>query len=235
MNLADLGLGDLIGVIVGFILTLLVLSYLLGDNPLFRLSVHLFIGVAAGYATIVTIYSVILPRLFVPLLGGNRGERLLALIPLLLGVMLLTKISPRLARVGNFSMAFLVGIGAATAIGGSVMGTLFPQIGASVNAFDWQILQASDANLWLQIFNGAILLVGTVSTLAYFHFGGRAQPGQNQRFQMLLDRVRPVGQVFIAVTFGFLFAGVYAAALLALIERLNFMVEFFRPILGSIF
>lgn len=233
MNLADLALGDLIGVIVGFFLTLLVFSYLLGDNPLFRLSIYLFIGVAAGYAAIVTIYSVILPRLFVPLISGSRGEQILALLPLLLSVMLLTKISPRLARVGNISMAFLVGVGAATAIGGAVVGTLFPQINAAINAFDWQILQAGDANLWLQIFNGVILLFGTIATLAYFHFGGIARPGGAPRSQLLLDQVRPFGLVFIAVTFGFLFAGVYAASLTALIERLSFLVEFVRPLLAS--
>lgn len=235
MNLAALPLGDLIGVIVGFFLTLLVFSYLLGDNPLFRLTIHLFIGVAAGYAAVVTIYSVILPRLFVPLFNGSRGEQLLALLPLLLSVMLLTKISPRLARVGNFSMAFLVGVGAATAIGGAVMGTLIPQVDASINAFDWQTLQASSANFWFQIFNGVILLLGTIATLAYFNFTSSARPGQTGRLQSFLDLIRPIGQVFIAITFGFLFAGVYAATLVALIERLNFLVEFIRPLLASIF
>ncbi len=132
-------------------------------------------------------------------------------------------------------MAFLVGVGAATAIGGAVMGTLIPQVDASINAFDWQTLQASNANFWFQIFNGVILLFGTIATLAYFNFTGSARPGQTGRFQSLLDLIRPIGQVFIAITFGFLFAGVYAATLVALIERLNFLIEFIRPLLASFF
>jgi hypothetical protein len=35
-----------------------------------------------------------------------------------------------------------------------------------------------------------------------------------------------VGQVFIAITFGVLFAGVFMAAMTALIDRLNFMISF---------
>jgi predicted membrane protein len=40
--------GDLIWGIIGFLLSILVFSYLIGDNPLFRFAIHLFIGVSAG-------------------------------------------------------------------------------------------------------------------------------------------------------------------------------------------
>ena len=43
-------LADWIGALFGFILTLVVFSYLIGDNPVFRLTLHLFIGVSAGFA-----------------------------------------------------------------------------------------------------------------------------------------------------------------------------------------
>jgi hypothetical protein len=43
---------DLIWTIVGFILTLMVFSYLFGDNPLFRLVTYLFVGVSAGFAAV---------------------------------------------------------------------------------------------------------------------------------------------------------------------------------------
>jgi predicted membrane protein len=43
-------LADPIGAIIGFILTIMVLSYIIGDNALFRLAIHIFIGAASGYA-----------------------------------------------------------------------------------------------------------------------------------------------------------------------------------------
>jgi hypothetical protein len=46
MIAAELTLPDLLGGFVGLLLTLLVFSYLLGDNVLFRITIHIFIGVA---------------------------------------------------------------------------------------------------------------------------------------------------------------------------------------------
>ena len=44
---------------LGLILTLLVFSYLIGDNPLFRIAIYLFIGVSSGYAASVVWHSVL--------------------------------------------------------------------------------------------------------------------------------------------------------------------------------
>ena len=75
---------DLIWTLVSFILTLLIFSYLLGDNPLFRVASYLFVGVTAGYVAVVVIYQVILPKLIWPLMEGNLLEKGLTLIPLVL-------------------------------------------------------------------------------------------------------------------------------------------------------
>ena len=52
---------DFIGLALGFLLTILVFSYLLGDNPFFRLAIHIFIGVSAAYVALVTINNVLIP------------------------------------------------------------------------------------------------------------------------------------------------------------------------------
>ena len=191
---------DLIGAILGFIFTLLVFSYVIGDNPLFRFTIHIFIGVAAGFATIMAVNNVLLPRLILPLFEGTPTERVLALVPLVLGGLLLTKISPRWSRLGNLPVAFLVGVGAAAAVGGAVIGTLFPQVYASINLLDLQTAVAIDTGLGLKLVNAVIILIGTLATLAYFHFGisSRAQPPS--QVQMWLTSSGQVGQVFIAVT-----------------------------------
>jgi len=222
---------DLVGAILGFVFTLLVFSYILGDNPLFRLTVHIFIGVAAGYAAIMTIDNVLLPRLLLPLFRGSRDERLLALAPLVLGGLLLTKISPKLTRWGNVPLAYLVGVGAAAAIGGAVSGTLIPQVMASINLFDLQTLSSAEQTVGMRIINSSIILIGTIATLAYFHFGSLGRTGQPSTWQRMADGFGQVGQVFIAIIFGFLFAGVYSAAMLALIERLFFLVDVVKSLL----
>jgi hypothetical protein len=226
--MAGLGLADFIGGIVGFVLTLCVFSYILGDNLLFRLAIHIFIGVAAAYAAVMVWYNVIWTQLVLPLLSGQ----LALLIPLFLSFLLLAKIAPRFSGLGNPVMAYLVGVGAAAAVGGAVFGTIFPQAGASANLFDHaNLLQGKDTlDYAVNFFNSGIILVGTLTTLVYFHFGVRGNDNFPQQRPLLLRGVSWVGQAFIAVTFGALFAGVYAAAVTALIERWTFLVEF---ILGS--
>lgn len=231
MIAAELTLVDLLGGFVGFLLTLLVFSYLLGDNILFRVAIHIFIGVAAGFAGVVAFYNVILPRLILLLLTGTPDERLLLLVPLGLSMLLLLKVSPRLARWGNVSMAYMVGVGAAVAIGGALMGTIFPQVGATINMFDLQFGQGSGSSILFRFMNGSIILVGALTTLAYFHFGiGRASDPLSQR-PAWIEWLARIGKIFISIAFGVLFAGVYSAALMALVERLYFIVDFIKTLL----
>lgn len=225
MNLANLNLPDLIGALLGFTFTLLVFSYIFGDNALFRIAIHIFIGVAAGYAASVAWYSVIWPQLVVPLLVGSNSERLFVLVPLVMGALLLTKVSPRLSIWGTPVMAYLVGVGMAVAIGGSIMGTIFPQVMASVNQFDAAALGAGSSSYSVQLINALVVLVGTVVTLIYFQFGARPGPSGAPVRPGWIEGIASFGRLFIAITLGTLFAGVYAAALAAFVERWHFIVN----------
>ena len=218
---------DLITGIVSFLLTLMILSYLIGDNPAFRVAVYIFIGVSAGYAAAVTWWQVLFPRVIVPLLNGGLTERVLALVALILGILLLMKLSPRTARLGSLSVAYLVGVGAAVAVGGAVMGTLFPQVQASMG-----VLDMSNAGQYLgeRLSFGILMLIGTVTTLVYFHFGAKSTPAGPRRSRLVMI-LGWVGQIFIAITLGALFAGVLTAALVALIERMDFIWTFLAGLL----
>jgi hypothetical protein len=224
--------GNWIGAFLGFVLTLLVFSYLIGDNPLFRITLHMFIGVSAGFAAVVAIYNVILPKLIDPIFASNRSEQLLSLVPLILAGLLITKISPRFAFIGNLPMSYLVGVSAAVAIGGAVSGTLIPQLLASMNLFDVQASQAFDANVGLRLLNGVIILVGTLASLAYFQFGKLSGSTRRNQFQSWIDGIGQVGQIFIAIMFGFLFAGIFSAALTALIGQVVTSLDFIRSLFG---
>lgn len=227
-----MGLADWIGSLVGFVLTLAVFSYLIGDNQFFRIVLHLFIGVSAGFAAAVVIYNVILPRMFEPIYAGGRTEQLLALVPIILAGLLVTKISPRFAFIGNLPMAYLVGVSAAAAIGGAVLGTLIPQTIASMNLLDVRTNQAFDADLGLRLINGIIILVGTIATLAYFQFSRFSDDPEKSQLQTWIEGLGQIGQVFVAITFGFLFAGVFSAALTALIGQVLFLVDFIKNVVG---
>ena len=213
---------DFIAGIAGFALTLMILSYLVGDNPLFRFAAYLFVGVSAGYVAVVTWHQVIVPNLFLPLVRTSWPARGLLLIPLFLFVLMLMKISPRLSWLGGPAVGYVVGVAAAVAVGGAILGTLVPQILAAAEPFD---LRA--ANPIESMFNGSLLLLGTVTTLAYFHFGARRAPDGMVRRNPLVGLAAGMGQIFVALTFGVLFAGTYSAALTALIERIGSLISLF--------
>lgn len=220
--------------LIGFLLTVMVLSYLIGDNPLFRFATYLFVGVSAGYVTVVALVQVILPYLIQPLTAADSSLALrgLTLIPLFLSVLMLMKISPRLSWLGGAAVGYLVGVGAAVAISGAVLGTLFPQVIAAAGPFDVLGLTTQGINPLESIFNGVLMLAGTIATLAYFQFGARRQVDGSVKRNVFVNLLAWAGQLFIAITFGVLFAGVYSAALTALIERFDSLRIFLTSLLS---
>ncbi len=218
-------LPDIIWTLVAFVITLFVLSYFLGDNELFRLAIMIFIGVSAGYAAVMIIYQILLPRLITPLLTSSFNENIWLFIPAVLGILLLFKLSTKLSVLGNPAMALLTGVGAAVAISGAVTGTLFGQVNGAISTFDVSGLTTA-SSIGTQLLGGVVLLAGTVTSLAYFHFGARKKEGQEAAAPPFLVQILArIGQVFIAITLGALFAGVLAASLAALIERLDYLLN----------
>ncbi len=215
--------------IFGLFLTISILLYLFfGDNALFRIVTYLFIGVVAGYVTVLVIFNVLLPRLGMLIFSGNLTFMVVGGILALLGILLLLKLSPGLSRLGSVPMAILVGVGAAVAIGGAVFGTIFPQVTGTFNLFN-----VKSGN---RLFEGVYVLVGAVSTLAYFQFNTRSRavtPVADEETTApratTLEILAKVGQVFIGITLGAMFAGVYTAAITALVERFAFIFELVRP------
>lgn len=227
---------DLITGVLSFLFTLCIFSYLIGDNPLFRIAVYIFVGVSSGYVASVAWWQVIWPRLGYPLMSVNTPliEKGLLIVPLLGSVLIFMKVSPQLAGMGRVVMAFLVGVGAAVTIVGAIGGTLLPQVLGTINAFDMTSVIGQDFSAIIEIMSsGAIILAGTVFTLIYFHFSARPKAdGSMQRFGAI-EAMAWVGRIFIGITLGAVFAGVYAAALTAFIERIASLVNFVTGFIGN--
>jgi hypothetical protein len=121
---------DVVATWVAAIATLVVLGGLLGERRLFGWSQHLLAGLATGFLALVAVSDVIAPRLIEPLLAdpGRRPE-------LWLGVALaaVTAAAPWLPRqVAAVPASIAIGALGAFALGGAVIGTLLPQLDASI-------------------------------------------------------------------------------------------------------
>lgn len=208
---------DMLGLIVGTLLTLMVLSYILGDNPLYRLALHLLVGATVGYGVAVTVVTVFIHTVF-PALQGQAADRVRIVIPLVLGILLLFKGFSRWAAWGNFSTAFLVGVGAAVAVGGALLGTLIPQTAAVGSLGSW--LREGLAGL----VNGLLIAVGTICALLAFAFTVPRQPTIRRLWSGGMGLLGYLGRLFLMSTFGTAFAIALTASLTVLVGRIYSIV-----------
>ena len=79
-----------------------------------------------------------------------------------------------------------------------------------------------------------MILVGVVTTLAYFHYGARQKADGTVKRNIVIEILTLIGRIYIAITFGVLFAGVYMAALTALIGRIDSLRAFIIQIMQSL-
>jgi len=211
------------GLVVGAVLTLLIFSYLLGDNPLYRLALHLFVGALVGYSFGIVVRDVLLGMV----LGQWLTDPQAVLAPLVLGLLLLLfKGLPRYAYLGNIAIAFLVGVGVAVALSGALLGTLVPQIEATGRAMSLTSLVSSRAGL----LNGLLIVVGTVCTLMASTFAAQKQRGLAGAWGQIVKLSAGIGRTFLIVALGVAFAGAVTASLSIFIGRLQYLIDVFTDV-----
>lgn len=199
------------GLIIGILLTLFIYSYLIGDNPLYRVSVHLLVGVSAAYAVVVVIQQLLLPIWQQIQENPTSPDSLIWLVPSLFMLMLLARRLPSVSWLGNTTLALLVGVGAAVALLGSLTGTLWPQI---VNVQPATPLQ------------GVVVAVLTICTLLAFQFTALRPRGGTVWQPAIWQRgVTAVGRIVLTITFGALFATLLSTGLILLADRLNYFIS----------
>lgn len=204
------------GLIIGSIVTLLIFSYLIGDNLLYRWALALLVGAGTGYALAVALHFVIFDWVSNVQASDSLTLRLYYLVPLLLGALLLLKGIPRLSALGNVSMGFILGVGAAVAVSGALLGTLIPQMQTTATGIP---LKDGGAAL----LNGGLILVGTLTSLFVFSPRLRQADKELRPITLWLQRL---GRAFVVVSLAVAFSGALTSALTILIERLWGLADF---------
>lgn len=218
--------------LIAVVLTLALLSYLVADNPLYRIAVHLFIGLSAGYAVVLAWFTVLQPQVVQPILATlspgaglapDLGSLVWPVLPVLVGGSLLIFKTLRVAsRAGALVIALMVGVGAAVAVGGAITGTLLPQTSATFVS-----LLPVGSNAFLeQAVEGLLMVVGTLATLGFFYYGARAEAGGPVQRPGFIRPVAAAGQVFIGIAFGVMYAGALAASIAIFAERASALWSF---------
>jgi len=243
--MSDLLSREIIGGLIAAVLTVMVLSYLIADNPLFQLATHIFIGLTAGYAGTIVLHSVLKPALLDPIIGAGvegvlsgeifaGGEGIFLVGAWLLIGMLSLKLSPSTSRWGSRPIIILVSVAAASIVGGAITGTLIPQSTTAMESLNPSLVTPQTGETGFErLVNVLILLVGTLSTLMYFRFTAQRGPTGEGSRSKFMSWVARTGQVFIAITFGTMFAGALMASLIALAERVESIGSFVDLVLAT--
>ena len=224
MPLAEWGalsdIGNLIGIWIAGLLTLAVLSYVLGDNPIYRLAQHLFVGVAAGYAAALAWNHVLSPRL--TRLVQDPAEAWPVALFVLLGLLLLARGLRPLAALAGIPLGVLVGTGAALALGGILTGTLVPQLAASFVSLA-PAAYGGGVMGWATALDAAFLLFCLLAVLAAFQYH-RADHGPLRLWHRGVQTLGRFGRLVMMVAFGAILAGAALTFFAILQSRLAFLV-----------
>jgi hypothetical protein len=219
----------LIGEIVAALLTLMVFSYLIGANPLWRIAQSLLVGVSVGYVSLVILTQVIAPqvgRVIQPPAGATPADTLLAAVPVAFGLLMLLRIAFPGAWPASFGLTLVVVVGASLALGGALAGALVPQVLDTMRILDFNKLDAAGI---AALVGNIVLVVGVVCALAYFAFGARA----NGTRLSPVREMSVVGRWVLVLAFGAVLGSLATTFYAALIDRLLFIVNVVEKLIGT--
>ncbi len=212
-------MSEVLGLLVGFILTLFIYSYIVGDNVLYRLAVHVLVGITAAYALVIAVQRVFLPVFQQLRENPTDPANVWLLVPLLFALLLVLKLVRPVAWLGNSAVAVLIGVGAAVAIVGTIAGTLLPQIVAP---------PAGNALITV------VAAVLTICTVLYFQFTGRSDERGDMVMPVWQRAISLTGRAVLMVTFGALFAALLSTSLVLLVDRLSTYLGGILNVVGTI-
>ncbi len=150
---------------------------------------------------------------------------IISLIGALLGVLLFTRGIRGLSWLSDISVAVLLGVGVAVAVGGAILGTLVPQVDAATYYVVPEPPVIPDV---LKPVGQIVAVVGTVTGLMVFSFTSR-RPVRRLMNQLLNGGAR-IGRWFIIIGFGAAYGGVLAASLAFFADRVQYLIEVLEKI-----
>ncbi len=160
---------DLIGAWISIFLTLCIFSFLYADNPVYKFAEHLFLGVSIGISITELYWGSFKPNLIDKLADG----RLLSLVPLVLGFMLMLKLSKRYGYLARLPIAFVVAAYAGVKLTGEANSQLVTQVAQSMPNLSalW-----AEHGLWswsadgAGVISGITVALGLCACLLHFYF-----------------------------------------------------------------
>jgi len=216
-----------IGIWAAAFFTLAIFSFLFRDNPIYKVSEAVLIGVSAAYWIVVGFWDVLVPNLIgkispsmvqawaIPgLSGADAVPKYIYLVPLALGVMLLTRLLPKGNWISRWPLAFIIGAFAGIQMLGYMHGDFLAQIRNSI--LPLVVVNAGAFDPWDSIRN-TLIIVGVLCCLAYFFF--------SFEHTGVMGSASRVGVWFLMITFGASFGYTVMGRIALLAIRIEYLLD----------
>ncbi len=195
------GFMQIFGVWMAAFFTLAIFSFLYKDNVVYKLAEHVYIGLSAGYWLIYVMFFDVKPMLVDAWFQKEGFDRYILLLPAFLGLLMLTRMVPKISHYSRAAIAFTMGVAAGLGVTGAIHGMILPQVRATF--------------LPLNSINNIIIIVGVLVTLSYFYF--------SREHKGALGVSAKTGIIFLMVAFGAAFGYTVMARISLLIGRSYFL------------
>ncbi|MCJ7496889.1 MAG: hypothetical protein MUO78_01960 [candidate division Zixibacteria bacterium] len=196
-----------LGTLIAAILTLFIFSFLYRDNPFYKFAEYLLVGISVGYLIVISIKTIVLPKLYYPIF---REGDLLYLIPEILGIFMFLRFFPKLSWLSRISMALIIGAGAGVSIPAVMQAQIYTQMKASMGSYT--------------SVNNIIVTLAVITTLSYFFF--------SREHKGVLGTSAKIGIFFMMVFFGATFGYTVMSRVTLLIGRAQFLLGDFLGVLN---
>lgn len=211
-----------IGLWVGAFLTMGIISFLYKDNPWYKLTEAIFVGISAGYWFVALFWDNIVGKFWIGVF--DRGDYYL-LVGAILGILMLLRLVPKIGWISRWPLSFVVG-----AISGfyllnyfssnvmlQVQSTIMPLFSPRFND---PLFTSSLGNIISNLFIAA----GTFTGLVYFFF--------SKEHKGAFGGAAKIGIWVIMITFGASFGYTVMSRMSLLIGRMYFIFGDWLNLIG---
>ncbi len=197
-----------LGIWLGVYFTFSIFSFLYKDNPFYKIAEQIFVGLSAGYWFVYTIYSILIPNLFDPLLN-DFAPGWIKLFPAILGIMMLLRLFHKTVWISRYPIAVTIGTTSGLAFIKYLKSDVIMQLTET-------IMNPFIGDNWVMISGQILLVVGTITGVIYFFF--------SKKHEGVFGGTAKVGIYFLMINFGAAFGLTAMARISLLIGRLQFLL-----------
>jgi len=196
---------DALGAFVGSFFIISVLSMLWKDNPVFKFGQQAIIGATIAQYVLFNMKN-LLNMAIIPISQGKWTY----IIPVFLGLLMYTRLSPSYSWLSRYPVSVLVGVGVGVMVPGLLRGQVIGQVQKT-------IVDITSATTTYDLINAIIILIGVVTAITFFLF--------TKEHTGVLGVSARIGRIFLMFSLGANWAGEEVWYLTQMIGRLRFIVE----------